>query len=235
MQIVSRTHRGYKNQRNEDRLLIRQINSNKALLLVADGLGGHPGGDVASSLVAESIGGAADHLDSIDLTRLIRKAGEAIMHHGAAHPEVDGMGSTATLALVEPHRVQWAHVGDSRLYHLQGGRLHCKTRDQTLARQMYEQGEIDLEALRNHPLNHFLTQCLGEEDIVPERGSFIWAPEDILLLNSDGLHNMLEDDQIAEILAQGRNLEHQADQLLAQALAAGGNDNVSLIICMNGA
>ncbi len=232
MEIISRTDAGCKKEINEDRLLIqRAVAQQGELLLVADGLGGHPGGDVAASLVVESIARQGAAPGEYDLTEMLIKAGQTISQYGASHPEIDGMGSTGTLALVQEQEVQWAHVGDGRLYHYHNGSLSCKTRDQTLARSMYDQGRIAWREIGGHKLNHFLEQCLGEDDILPESGSFSCRPGDIILLSTDGLHDMLTDEIIMATLADSKSLIAKADRLLQDVLLAGAEDNVSCILC----
>ncbi len=232
MQVVSRSHTGLKKERNEDRLLVQKISADALLLLVADGLGGHPGGDVAASLVVESIAQQCMESASLDLVAMLIAAGDTIMEYGAAHPEIDGMGSTASIALIRQDTVQWAHIGDGRIYHLDNGLLRCQTRDQTLSRALYDQGKIGWHEIGNHKLNHFLEQCMGEEDIVPDSGSFDFHPDDLILLNTDGLHDMLPDERIQKILSAKESLEGRADQLLQETLQAGGEDNVSFILAL---
>ncbi len=231
MAISTRTHIGYKKETNEDRLFTREDDPDGILLLVCDGLGGHPGGEIAASLIVESIAAQPAIMQQKDLAELLVTAGETVTRHGASHPEVDGMGTTATLVLVHKTQVRWTHLGDGRLYHFHNNTLHCITRDQTLARLMYDQGKISRDEIRDHKLNHFLEQCLGEEDPVPDSGSFEWQPGDTLLLNTDGLHDMIPDSTIQTILAGESSLETKADQLLQEALEAGGEDNVTFILC----
>lgn len=233
MIFVSRTHEGHLHRVNEDRLLVRILSDNQTLLLAADGLGGHPAGDVAASLVKNHIEKQRANSLAGNLTNLLIECGQVIARHGEAHPSTDGMGSTATLVLAGTNDIEWAHVGDCRLYFLQHDRLDCMTRDQTLARQMFDHGEISLEELPNHRYGHMLEQCLGEDDIVPDSGAFSWGSDDMLLLCTDGLYNMVNDDQIHAILTQSIRLDEVADSLLEKALEAGGKDNVSFILGCN--
>ena len=230
MIFITRTHIGYFRLVNEDRLLVRTLPTEQVLLLAADGMGGHPGGDVAASLVSRYVEDQPAESVPGNLEQMLINSGYVIARHGAAHPPIDGMGSTGTLVPASQSRVEWAHVGDCRLYHLNGSGLQCKTRDQTLARQMFDLGEIKFDEIRGHRLNHMLEQCLGEDDIEPDTGEFRWNPGDILLLNTDGLNNMLTDEQIHSILIEPNSLTQKADNLLEQALRAGGNDNISFII-----
>jgi PPM family protein phosphatase len=231
MLFAKRSHQGHKKKKYEDNLLAREIEPEETLLLVADGLGGHPGGDVASSLLVQFVTEqTADTLHE-ELDTLLVRAGESIMRYGASHPDVDGMGSTATLAMVTGMTVRWSHVGDGRLYHFQNNELRCITRDQVLARALYDQGKISWDEIRGHKLNHFLEQCLGEDEPEPDSGSFDCQAGDILLLNTDGLHDMVLDSAIQAILADNIGLERKADQLLQEALEAGGKDNITFFLC----
>ncbi len=232
MQVVSRTHPGFEKKINEDRLLVQKISPESTLLVVADGLGGHPGGDIAASLVVESIAQKCIKSVPRDLSSLLIYAGDTISKYGSSHPEIDGMGSTGTLALVEDLRVQWTHIGDGRIYHFHKETLHCITRDQTLSRALYDEGKITWQETRNHKLNHFLEQCLGEDDIVPDSGSFICKPGDTILLNTDGLHDMISDEILEELLATDNSLTVKANILLETILQAGAKDNVTFILCI---
>ena len=203
------------------------------LLLAADGLGGHPGGHIASSLVSQFISEQPEDRLAGNLVNLLIQSSSVISRHGDAHPVVDGMGSTATLILLDSTKIEWAHVGDCRLYHLSEANLRCITRDQTLAMQMFERGDISAEEFKNHRLGHMLEQCLGEDDIEPDSGAFSWKPREMLLLCTDGLYNMVNDEEIHAILSQSVNLDQMANDLLDLALKAGGKDNVSLILGCN--
>lgn len=230
MIFVSRTHEGHYHQINEDRLLVRSLSSEQVLLLAADGLGGNPAGDVAASLVRDYLANQPREAFTGKLDQLLVACGYVIANHGKDHPSIDGMGSTATLVIAEQSRIRWGHVGDCRLYHFNGKVLRCKTRDQTLARQMFDLGEISFDEFGSHKLNHMLEQCLGEDDIEPDSGEFTWQPGDKLLLCTDGLYNMIDDDQIHDILVERNGLSQKADILLEKALQAGGKDNISFIL-----
>lgn len=230
MHYVSQTHQGLSAQKNEDSLLIRQLDENRCVLVIADGLGGNPGGEVASSLVCQYIKDQPVRRFASNLPELLAEISTQIIRHGAQHPIIDGMGSTATLAVADKTNICWAHVGDSRLYHFSGNDLHRITRDQTLARQAYEHGEIRFDEIRGHRLNHVLEQCLGEDEIEPDSGEFTWQSDDFLLLSTDGLHDMMDDAQIRTILRTDIDIEGKADLLVNKALEAGGRDNISLII-----
>lgn len=231
MYFLSRTHRGRLARNNEDRLLIKTLAAGHAALLVADGLGGQPGGEVAASLVAKYIEEQPEkRLLHGNLQELLIEGSRVILRHGEQHPLIDGMGSTATLVVVDQQSAHWAHVGDCRLYLFSEGVLHCKTRDQTLARQAYDRGEISFSEIDSHQHNHVLEQCLGEEDVEPDCGEFTWDRDDVILICSDGLHAMLDDRQIGSILSSPTDLDERADLLLDEALHAGGKDNISLIL-----
>lgn len=233
MIFTTRTHEGRINQINEDRLLVRTLPNESTLLLAADGLGGHPGGHVAASLVSTYISEQPVDKLSGNLVNLLIQSSAVISRHGDAHPVIDGMGSTATLVLADSIRIEWAHVGDCRLYYLSDTNLKSITRDQTIAQQMFDQGEISGDELENHRFGHMLEQCLGEDDIEPDSGDFTWDHGDMLLVCTDGLYNMVNDDQIHAILTQSIHLDQRADLLLESALRSGGKDNVSFILGCN--
>ena len=230
MDFVSRTHRGHVAEDNEDRVLIRALGNDRFALMVADGLGGQPAGDVAASLVVKHIEAQPAQRLQDNLGTLLIESSQFILRHGAQHPLTEGMGSTATLAVVNHDRIHWAHVGDCRIYLFSDNVLHCQTRDQNLARQAYDRGEISFSQIRGHRHSNALEQCLGEDDIEPDFGEFTWNHNDVILICSDGLHGMLDENQIRSILNSDPNLDKKADRLLDSALEAGGKDNISFIL-----
>ncbi len=204
------------------------------VFIVADGMGGPAAGEVASRIAAES---ALDVLKkepvSIDaLNDIFTSANERILEYAGEHTECNGMGTTMTvLAVLQDSRYLWAHVGDSRIYRLHAGELSQVTRDDSYVEELVEKGEITHEEARNHPRKNMLTRAVGVESALEaESSSSEYEAGDIFLLSSDGLTNMVTDDDIQDILSADGTPDEKADRLIKMALDAGGRDNISVIV-----
>ncbi len=252
--MVGLTDVGKARTRNEDSLTLLP---GLGVAVVADGMGGHPGGDVASRIAAETAAGVledelsggapgtndlAQHLEKAML-RSVLEAHEAIRAEGRKEPELDGMGTTITALAVDRDSDAFVlgHVGDSRAYRFRDGELTQLTRDDTWVQERVEAEQLTLEQARRHPFAHLLTQCLGLEDKpVPHisRGSV--EVGDTYLLCTDGLVGMLDDPALVEILDRelGANggtpgqtpSEPALQALVAAANAAGGYDNITAVL-----
>ncbi len=204
------------------------------VFIVADGMGGPAAGEVASRIAAES---ALDVLKkepvSIDaLNDIFTSANERILEYAGEHTECNGMGTTMTvLAVLQDNRYLWAHVGDSRIYRLHAGELSQVTRDDSYVEELVEKGEITHEEARNHPRKNMLTRAVGvEKSLKAESSSSEYEAGDIFLLSSDGLTNMVTDDDIQDILSDDSTPNEKVDRLIKMALDAGGRDNISVIV-----
>jgi serine/threonine protein phosphatase PrpC len=208
------------------------------LALVCDGMGGRPAGDVAARVAASTI---VERLEDAGedvvaqpasaLTSAVEGANRAILDEVATHPEEEGMGTTCTAAVFGPDQLAVAQVGDSRAYLLRGGQLELLTRDQTLAAQMLDAGILPPDKLADFPYKHVLSQALGTNGpIKPVITAFPLEDGDRVLLCSDGLHGPVSDDAISEILNASDDPAEAARALVAAALAAGGPDNVTVVV-----
>ncbi|MDD3813681.1 MAG: protein phosphatase 2C domain-containing protein [Desulfocapsaceae bacterium] len=226
------THIGLVKTRNEDRYLIKEINGG-LLLVVADGLGGNPSGDVAAQLVVDSLESFQPHFEGsleLQLTAAVCRANELVLQVGNDNSALQGMGSTVTVALVMNDQVCWAHVGDSRLYHFREGELEQLTIDQNLGQELYERGEISADELAGHKMRNFLSQCIGEDEIEPVSGHLHLSPGDQLLLSTDGLHDLVQDIEIKGILSLKNSVQERVARLIIVGLEAGGNDNITVVL-----
>lgn len=214
----------------------------QGVAMVADGMGGHAAGEVASALLIATVKHvleAAPRPWHEDLLRhAVEQANDAILEEARRKPSCEGMGTTATIVSYEedkqdgqPARAVWAHVGDSRLYLLHDGRLRQITRDHSYVEDLLEQGTITPEEARNHPQKNVLTRAVGvEANIVIDTGRFALASGDVLVLATDGLTNMVDDADIARLIA-----EHPNDPAYALGTAAndaGGRDNITAVVVM---
>ena len=162
------------------------------------------------------------------LKKAILKSNAAILREAAKNSNYRGMGTTATILHIYNRRAYYAHVGDSRLYRLKNKNLEQITQDHSYVENLVRKGEITAEEARNHPMKNILTQAVGAvENILVDTASFTVNAGDTFLLCTDGLTNMLEDKEIAEILLTSEN---PAENLVQAALNNGGLDNVSVIV-----
>ncbi len=220
--------------RNEDALLQLPL---RGLAAVADGMGGHAAGDVASRIAVDILDDRTREMGpdpAHTLADAVRAAHQAILKAARADPELQGMGTTLTaLRVHEDHGAVIAHVGDSRAYRWRGDTLEQLTRDQTWVQEQVDAGTLSAERARNHPFASILTGALGIEDrdvevevLEPEV-----EPGDTFLLCSDGLIARLEDDDILAVLqAHPDDLDAAAHALVDAANEAGGPDNITVAL-----
>jgi protein phosphatase len=208
------------------------------LALVCDGMGGRPAGDVAArvaaSTIVERLEGAADTVvaqPASALSSAVQEANRAILDEAAAHPEEMGMGTTCTAAVFGPDHLAVAQVGDSRAYLLRDGRLELLTRDQTMAAQLVADGVLEPDKVEDFPFKHVLSQALGTNGpLKPVITDFALEDGDRVLLCSDGLHGPVSEETISLILKVSRDPSQAAHALVDAALAAGGPDNVTVVV-----
>jgi serine/threonine protein phosphatase PrpC len=208
------------------------------LLVVCDGMGGAPAGDVASRVATsvikqqfESAGPSALTAPGPTLEGAVEGANRAILDEVREHPEDKGMGTTCTAAVLAPEHLSLAQVGDSRAYLLRDGRLELLTRDQTMASKLVESGALKPEEVEHFPYRHVLLQALGiAATIHPVLTDVELREGDRILLCSDGLHGPVRDELIQAILRAPGDAQQAARGLIAAALAAGGPDNVTVVV-----
>jgi protein phosphatase len=223
---------GLRREHNEDSFMVAE-----RMFAVADGVGGGRAGEVASSVAVEALRiGAHRAFEADDLERLAQRAAGAVHAKGLADPEFAGMATTLTSALVAGDRVEVAHAGDSRLYRLRGGTLECLTDDHSFVSQMLREGLLTEEQAAVHPMRSMITRALGRDpDVDFAKRSIEAAAGDIFLLCSDGLTGMLPDGQIETIVRDSSSLDDAALRLIRQANAAGGRDNITVVLFRLGA
>lgn len=252
--VCGGTDTGSQRDQNQDTFVIADLESGRierpcistdvwvarpgVLMLVCDGMGGPAAGDVAAQLAATSIkegleaeGDNVGRAPTHSLKRAVLQANEAILNEADAHPEERGMGTTCTAALVSPDRLAIAQVGDSRAYLLRDGRLRPLTRDQTLVADLLASGALKEDQVQQFPFRHVLAQALGTKPHVDPVITDVEVREgDRVLLCSDGLHGAVPDTTIAAILSNTRHVDEASQALIEAALAAGGPDNVTVVV-----
>ena len=208
------------------------------LLLVCDGMGGAAAGDVAARIAAEAIkqrlvgaGSAVTTRPDASLKSAVSGANGAVFAEAKAHPETRGMGTTCTAAIVMPDRLFLAQVGDSRAYLLRGGHLELLTRDQTMAEELVDSGVLRPEDVPTFIYSHVLSQAVGTRSTVqPITSEVRLRRGDRILLCSDGLHGPVSGQEIARVLGSAADINGVAHGLIQAALAAGGPDNVTVVV-----
>ena len=220
------THIGLVRERNDDSELHAP-----PMFAVADGMGGHAGGDVASAMAIEAISG-----EPADLEGSIQEANAAIYERSLREAHLQGMGTTLTALRASDESVEIAHVGDSRAYLFSGGTLAQVTEDHTEVGRLVRQGRISKQDAARHPRRNYIERALGIFPEVRIDSSTISASSgDRFLLCSDGLFGMIDDDQIAQILDGEGDPQAAATRLCEAALEAGGTDNVTAVVVDYGA
>ncbi len=225
------THAGHRRKENEDRFLIRRLENLEGFLLaVADVMGGEAGGGIAAQMVIDALerpriaASAREHT----LVSILEDCGERIRAMAAQDQSLEGMGTTATVAIADGEEVSWAHAGDSRLYLFRSGSLKQITTDHTFVRELVEEGSMTEQEAARQPLRNMLDQFVGCGNMRPDSGRFEVLAGDRLLLRSDGLTRHVSDEAIASVLQAG-TARQAVDALLQHALEAGGKDNVTAV------
>lgn len=231
MAATLRTDIGKLRKQNEDAAWFDEA---RAVFAVADGMGGHLAGEVASRMAIEAVQRMARENERPGIAALreaVACAHETILAHAQDHIECAGMGTTLSVLWLGENYAYIAHVGDSRIYRLREGSLTQITQDHSLVEELVRAGLITREQARTHPRRNIITRALGTHgENEPDMLVTDVQDGDVFLLCTDGLTGMVPDDEIERTL-RDCGMEEAADRLLALALDAGGRDNVTLILC----
>lgn len=252
--VCGGTDTGSQRTQNQDTFVIADLESGRVerpcirtevwvarpgvLMLVCDGMGGPAAGEVAAQLAAMSIkdglqaeGDNVGRAPGYSLKRAVQEANQVILDEAHANPAERGMGTTCTAALVSPDRLAIAQVGDSRAYLLRDRKLRHLTRDQTLMADLLDAGVLRRDQVDDFPFRHVLAQALGTKpNVTPVITDIDVREGDRVLLCSDGLHGAVSEEIIASILSNTREVADVSRALIAAALAAGGPDNVTVVV-----
>lgn len=231
MAATLRTDIGRLRRQNED---AAWFDESRAVFAVADGMGGHLAGEVASRMAIEAVQRMAKDNACPGIAALreaVASAHETILAHAQDHIECAGMGTTLSVLWLGVNYAYIAHVGDSRIYRLREGSLTQITQDHSLVEELVRAGLITREQARTHPRRNIITRALGTHgENEPDLLVTDVRDGDLFLLCTDGLTGMVADGDIERVLREN-DMETAADRLLALALEAGGRDNVTLILC----
>lgn len=225
---------------NEDLTWVNQLGHGYTLGIVADGMGGHQAGEMASRLAVETIVqdlsalGAGLSVQDLgkELEQAILHANEIVYRKAENHEEYRSMGTTVVAVLLKDFEGMIGHIGDSRAYKFHKGELVQITDDHSLVNELVKSKQITEEEASSHPRRNVLTRALGtDEQVVVDMDPVTLQPGDILLLCSDGLSNYVTQEQmILTLTTEGLDLNDRADRLLRLALIAGGDDNISVTL-----
>ena len=237
------THPGQQRSNNEDRPLAQLLwQEGTALLAAIDGVGGYEGGEVAAAMAHDTLIEYLNKTPHGERPQLLREAvaeaNNRIYQQAQENLQWSQMSCVLTVAIADSHKqvVHFAHVGDTRLYCFRNGMLNKLTRDHSLVGYREEQGELTEAEAMNHPLRNEVARLVGAENHGPNDPNFIdtstepFLPNDLLLLCSDGLTDLITSQQITTILAQNAPLPTKTQALIAAANAAGGHDNITVVL-----
>ena len=238
MQGIGKSDVGTVRANNEDAIYINNegLGGIPNLFVVADGMGGHNAGEVASR---KAIAAFCDFLKSnSDFEYIQDLLAQGLVHanllvheEASSNPAYTGMGTTFSACTVANNNLYYAHVGDSRIYIIRQDGISQLTRDHSLVADMVEEGAVTHEEARSHPNKNIITRAVGTDNHVNvDKGYFSLDGVKYVLLCSDGLTDMLNDIEIFEILQAKGNLNEKIDSLVNRALQAGGDDNISVIV-----
>ncbi|RID87219.1 Stp1/IreP family PP2C-type Ser/Thr phosphatase [Peribacillus asahii] len=239
MRTIYRTDRGKVRQHNEDNGGVFINSAGIRLAIVADGMGGHRAGDVASTMTVDLLKKSWDEAGAIEtaneaeewLRKHITKVNEVLFQHAAENSECQGMGTTIVAAICTDKFASVANIGDSRCYLYNESGFKQVTEDHSLVNELVRTGQITKEDAENHPRKNVLLRALGTElkvemDIV----TVMFEEEDILLLCSDGLSNKVSEQEMCNIVKNEHSLEEKATAFIDLANHYGGEDNITLVL-----
>jgi len=224
------THQG-RRPTNEDSFL---VDSDRGLFVVADGMGGHNAGEVASSLAVKAIGefladGPPASVSALD--EALRLANDHILTVAGEQPDYAGMGTTVAAVYIGHHDAVYAHAGDSRVYLWRNDQLRQLTRDDSWVAAALNGAIEDAHELEQHPMRHVLTKVVGlRPELQPSVAECPFASGDVLLLCSDGVHGSMSDDALKQLLGSGKPVAAVAEAVVREALAHGATDNVTAVV-----
>ena len=230
------TDTGKVREHNEDSVIITRNSEGDYLLAVADGMGGHSCGEVASSIVIKYLGHHfVEHFHKLDkdqaiafINDSIEEVNSMIFKYQEEHPESKGMGTTLVMAILTKEYFLMANIGDSSGFIIKGGKLHKITYDHTLVNLLVAAGELTKEEAKNHPRKNVLMKALGTNDPVEADIFDCDMNVDGIFLCSDGVTNMLEKDQIEKVLGENLEIEDKIVKLVHKCNNRGGLDNMSM-------
>ncbi len=238
MIVGASTDIGIVRQINQDSMFVSK-NSDFPLFIVADGMGGHKAGEVASemavSIITTSLSSRLMDDDVIvniekEILDSIKKANRELLNHSQVIEDCNGMGTTITLGYIKDAKLYVGHVGDSRAYIIRNEELKQITDDHSLVNELLKNGDISIEEAMKHPQKNVITRAVGtNEDICIDINSFELKENDIILFCSDGLTNMIEEHELKDLFIGIKDVQEACDSAVSLAKDKGGRDNITVI------
>lgn len=236
MEYAYLTDPGKVREHNEDSVIIVKNHNNEYLLAVADGMGGHRGGEIASSIAISHIGKSFRELGKLGnkedailwIKNVVSEANVQIYKYTEENPESAGMGTTIVLSVLTDEYLLFGNIGDSSGYVYKDKQIHKITNDHTLVNLLLKSGEITEEEAKDHPRKNVLMKALGATTNVEMDIFDVETDVEGIFLCSDGLTNMLEDEQIAKVLNEETTAEEKMNKLVVKSNNRGGTDNISV-------
>ena len=237
MEISILTDVGQRRTNNQDYANQYKNKAGKSMIFLADGMGGHRAGNIASEMAVTDLGAAwvATEISTINEVRewfaeYLEKENQQI-HRIGQDEEHKGMGTTLEAVAVIDDQVLFAHVGDSRIGLVRNGEYHQLTSDHSLVNALLKAGQITEEEAAHHPQRNIITQSIGQKDeLQPDFGMVTVEAGDFIVINSDGLTNMISGDEIRDIVVSDLSIEEKAKTLIRFANNAGGLDNITVVL-----
>ena len=237
MEISILTDVGQRRTNNRDYANQYKNKAGKSMIFLADGMGGHRAGNIASEMAVTDLGAAwvATEISTINEVREwfaenLEKENQQI-HLIGQDEEHKGMGTTLEAVAVIDDQVLFAHVGDSRIGLVRNGEYHQLTSDHSLVNALLKAGQITEEEAAHHPQRNIITQSIGQKDeLQPDFGMVTVEAGDFIVINSDGLTNMISGDEIRDIVVSNLSVEEKAKTLVRFANNAGGLDNITVVL-----
>ncbi|UJF35276.1 Stp1/IreP family PP2C-type Ser/Thr phosphatase [Paenibacillus hexagrammi] len=239
MKMVSRTDIGKVRMVNEDRAAIHKELNGLSLAIVADGMGGHQAGDIASTMAIELIetglqgihwGMPVEECKAV-MKQAIETANEKIYEFASQRENYHGMGTTVVACIASQELLIIGHIGDSRAYKIDSDTITQLTEDHSLVYELVKTGQITLEEADHHPRRNWITRALGTEPTVEvDLYEVAWRKGETILICTDGLSGLVDPAFIKEIVKSHPDIEEAATKLVASALDAGGDDNVTVVL-----
>lgn len=234
MKTAALSHIGKVRTTNEDSIFVH-IEELPHYMLVADGMGGHAAGEVASGMVCTEIREyieelKTDRLDEAQILDAVQFANQKLIDEVKKDPSLSGMGTTLTFAAFNGDKIIIAQVGDSRAYHKQKNKMKKVTKDHTYVQHLIDSGVIKKGDADDYPFKNIITRSVGMKDVTVDFFAIDWQDDDIILLCSDGLTNYAAKDVLLNILSENDTLEQKAQKLIDIALEGGGKDNISVVL-----
>ncbi len=241
MQVFAKSDIGKERKINQDFYYIPEPENPIKLFILADGMGGYNGGEIASKMAVESVqkyiqenfsqNKSSTELLEQMLKNAVELANSVVYAKSQETPELQGMGTTLEVCLIYNNRVYIAHVGDSRVYRIRKDFMRKLTKDHSYVQTLIEDGTITKDEAFNHPKKNMLTKALGcTPKAEPDIFSKTFIKNDIILINSDGLTNMVREERILEIVKNHK--EDIAEELVKEANDNGGCDNITVVVIM---